>query len=77
MSASSTVVDLHASDVEKATTHGFKGHGSPSDPYIVKFLPGDAENPMSWSGWRRWGITANVSIVTLCESFESVVWTKS
>lgn len=73
LSSASTMVDLprqsgsfgDVADVEKVAAI-FDGSGVAEDPYVVKFVEGDKENPMHWSNARRWGITSTISIATLC-----------
>ncbi|KAK8061632.1 hypothetical protein PG994_007998 [Apiospora phragmitis] len=58
------------SDVEKS--HVYDGHGTEEDPFIVEFQRDDPGNPINWSQFRKWSITAivtmSVFIVTLTSS---------
>ncbi|TXT09008.1 hypothetical protein VHUM_02482 [Vanrija humicola] len=47
----------------------YPGTGTPDDPYLVDFLPGEAANPYNWSSAYRWGVTAVVAVSTLCIAF--------
>lgn len=51
-------------DLEKVA-QVFDGAGVLEDPYVVKFVGGDKENPMHWANGRKWGITSTISIATL------------
>lgn len=44
----------------------FAGAGTSSDPFVVRWLEGEKENPLEWSPLRRWLIVLNVSMGTLC-----------
>lgn len=45
----------------------FAGAGTATDPFVVRWLEGEKENPLEWSPLRRWLIVLNVSMGTLCE----------
>ncbi|QRW16511.1 major facilitator superfamily transporter [Rhizoctonia solani] len=49
----------------------YTGSGTPEDPYIVDWAPGDPQNPFNWSPAKRWRITAILALTTLCIAFAS------
>ena len=57
----------------------FPGAGTSTDPYIVSWLPVqngvvvDVEQPMSWSGGRKWGITMIGAVSVLSVTMASSV----
>ncbi|KAF4630726.1 hypothetical protein G7Y89_g7413 [Cudoniella acicularis] len=59
-----------AGEAEK--THIYDGQGTEEGPFIVEFRKGDPSNPMNWSQFRKWFITAiatvSVFAVTLTSS---------
>ena len=59
-----------AGDVEDNPT--YHGRGSKEDPFLVEFHKDDSSNPMNWSLFRKWSITAiatlSVFAVTLTSS---------
>lgn len=68
-----TVSPARHGDVEKSRL--YDGNGTEQDPFIVKFQRDDPSNPMNWSQFRKWSITAiltvSVFIVTLTSSAPS------
>lgn len=38
----------HITPTEVILSHPYRGAGSESDPFIVEWLPDDAENPQNW-----------------------------
>lgn len=57
--------------IEALTSHSWRGAGTEESPFIVDWLPADAENPMTWSNLYKWFLVATVSIATLAVSFDS------
>ena len=55
----------------------YNGTGTPEDPYIVVWHEGDPQNPYNWSKGKKWLITAQLAIGTLCVTFASTVYTGS
>ncbi|KAF8560251.1 MFS general substrate transporter [Imleria badia] len=41
------------------------------DPFLVRFSPGDPENPKNWSNLKRWYLTVTGSILVLAATFSS------
>ncbi|GAA6059322.1 hypothetical protein JCM10212_005902 [Sporobolomyces blumeae] len=64
-----------AMDVEKAQRSVYKGDGTEASPYIVTWQEGnDPENPMTWSPLKKWMLTLNAALSTLCVAFASSVY---
>ncbi|KAL7424601.1 hypothetical protein Q5752_000285 [Cryptotrichosporon argae] len=55
--------------------HPYKGSGTEADPYIVDWLPTDAENPQAWSPAYKWGQIAVAAVVTLAVALSSSAYT--
>jgi len=57
---------------EAHESNPYLGSGTPEDPFVVEFLPGDLHNPMNFSTARKWLITAigtlSVFAITLTSS---------
>jgi MFS family permease len=51
--------------------HPFPGSGTPADPYLVDWAPGERANPYNWAKGYRWAITGVIGISTLCIAFAS------
>lgn len=49
----------------------YSGAGTKEDPYVVKWLDKDAENPKDYGETYRWCITALVAVTTLCVTLAS------
>ncbi|KWU44138.1 Benomyl/methotrexate resistance protein [Rhodotorula sp. JG-1b] len=58
---------------EKGSAVPYDGAGTAESPYIVKFLDGEQANPQNWTKTKKWTITANSAISTLCIAFGSSV----
>lgn len=58
---------------EKGSAVPYEGQGTTESPFIVKFLDGEQANPQNWSKTKKWTITANSAISTLCIAFGSSV----
>ncbi|GAA5867304.1 hypothetical protein JCM1840_005020 [Sporobolomyces johnsonii] len=52
----------------------YAGEGTTEKPFILKFEEGDPENPQNWSPAKKWAITANVAVSTLCVAFGSSIY---
>ena len=59
-------------DAEKGEQPHYAGHGTESEPYIVKFGENDPENPLNCPDSRKWGIVVNVGMTTLCAYLPSI-----
>ncbi|KAL9938289.1 hypothetical protein V8E36_002912 [Tilletia maclaganii] len=55
----------HVEPFDRILAHKYDGSGTTQDPYIVSWLPNDAEDPMNKSDLFKWYITLMVSLVTL------------
>lgn len=64
-----------AGDIE--TTYAYDGLGTMEDPFVVEFHEGDSENPMNWSSFRKWAITAIVTLSVFAVTFTSSAYSKS
>jgi MFS family permease len=57
---------------EAHNSNPYLGSGTPEDPFVVEFLPGDLHNPMNFPAARKWLITAigtlSVFAITLTSS---------
>ncbi|GAA5921435.1 hypothetical protein JCM3775_003047 [Rhodotorula graminis] len=75
-SAHSVVAKHHAADMaEKGRAASpYDGEGTEASPKIVKWLDGEIENPQNWAPTKKWLITANSAISTLCIAFGSSVY---
>ncbi|POY72513.1 hypothetical protein BMF94_4339 [Rhodotorula taiwanensis] len=58
---------------EQGANAPYDGQGSAESPYIVKWLDGEQANPQNWSKTKKWTITANSAISTLCIAFGSSI----
>ncbi|CAK9781173.1 unnamed protein product [Cutaneotrichosporon oleaginosum] len=54
-----------------AHPHTFPGAGTPADPFLVDWAPGERANPYNWPRPYRWAITSVIGISTLCIAFAS------
>jgi hypothetical protein len=64
-----------AGDIE--TTHAYDGLGTTEDPFVVEFHEGDSANPMNWSLFRKWEITAIVTLSVFAVTFTSSAYSES
>jgi hypothetical protein len=63
---------LHLTPFSSYLTHAsYSGKGTEDMPYIIDWLPDDAENPMTWSQARKWTVTAMVAIATMAVALAS------
>ncbi|KIS71591.1 putative mfs-multidrug-resistance transporter [Mycosarcoma maydis] len=51
--------------------HRYSGSGTKQDPYLVEWLPNDAEDPQMWSSLYKWLQTIQVAIATLSVALAS------
>ena len=66
-----TLISSHSAVTDAVLNHKYPGKGTPEDPYAVEFIPNDPRNPMTFSKFRRWLITAVLGVATLAVSFNS------
>ncbi|KAL7626017.1 MFS siderochrome iron transporter 1 [Parahypoxylon ruwenzoriense] len=52
----------------------YRGSGTDDDPFVVDFLPDDPKNPMKFSEWKKWGITALQALSVLAVAFVSTAY---
>ncbi|GAA5844125.1 hypothetical protein JCM5353_005559 [Sporobolomyces roseus] len=51
---------LSANDAEQGIAQPtYKGMGTEASPYIVTWAENDSENPMTWSGVKKWLVPLN------------------
>ncbi|KAL2673666.1 hypothetical protein Neosp_012109 [[Neocosmospora] mangrovei] len=62
-------------DEEKFSEHNYVGEGTESNPLLVKFLPNDPQDAMTFAPWRKWMITILQAIATLAVTFVSSAYT--
>ncbi|RSL54076.1 Efflux pump FUB11 [Fusarium duplospermum] len=62
-------------DEEKFSEHNYAGEGTESNPFLVKFLPNDPQDAMTFAPWRKWMITILQAIATLAVTFVSSAYT--
>lgn len=60
---------IHVTDI--VLKYSYAGVGTPSDPFIVEYIPHDRRNPMLWPMWKKWSITVIISFSTLAVTFDS------
>ncbi|KAI5481610.1 MFS transporter [Pseudohyphozyma bogoriensis] len=60
-----------AHDSEKGEGVAYEGLGTAEAPFVVRWLPGEKENPLNWSGPKRWLTTLAFSLATACVAFGS------
>lgn len=72
---SSTTAGDAAGDVEKH--HIYNGKGTEDDPFLVEFQKDDPGNPMTWSRFRKWFITAIVTVSVFAVTFASSAYSES
>ncbi|WWC68345.1 uncharacterized protein I206_102270 [Kwoniella pini CBS 10737] len=60
---------------ESILARKYQGSGTNEDPYIVDWLPNDAEDPQTWSSKYKWTCIALVSWLTLAVALSSSAYT--
>jgi hypothetical protein len=66
-----------AADPEVQQTLTYNGQGTEEDPFIVEFQKDDPGNPMNWSQFRKWFITAIVTFSVFATTFTSSAYSAS
>lgn len=66
---------LQTTPFEQILEYEYSGKGTLASPYVVQFLPKDAENPMLFTNFKMWTILALVSVNTLSVAFASSLFT--
>ncbi|KAI5270855.1 MFS transporter [Aureobasidium subglaciale] len=51
--------------------HNYEGSGTPNDPFLVTWVPGDAGNPLNWSTSFKWLVTMTVAMTCFATAFAS------
>ncbi|KAJ3550373.1 hypothetical protein NM208_g11 [Fusarium decemcellulare] len=62
---------------EAEKTYMYHGQGTEKDPFVVEFWKDDPENPMNWSQFRKWFITAIVTLSVFAVTFTSSAYSVS
>lgn len=62
---------LYTTPFSQILEHRYHGSGTRDDPYLVEWLPKDAENPQTWSQVYKWAQTIQVAIATLSVALAS------
>lgn len=73
--AESKTAAPNPSEVEK--TPVYDGRGTEEDPFVVEFQKDDPGNPMNWSQFRKWFITAIVTLSVFAVTFTSSAYSVS
>ncbi|KAL1585222.1 hypothetical protein WHR41_05866 [Cladosporium halotolerans] len=61
----------HAGITPEVENYKYEGSGTEEDPFVVNWIPNDPRNPMLYSEFKKWSITALVAIATLAVAFVS------
>lgn len=64
-------------DMEKAPAPLYSGAGTEEDPFIVEFQKDDPDNPMNWSQFKKWYITAIVTMSVFAVTLTSSAYSES
>ncbi|KAK1984807.1 major facilitator superfamily transporter [Colletotrichum cereale] len=59
---------------EAVVERKYPGEGTHDAPYVVDFLPEDAQNPQTFPKWKKWTITIEQAIATLAVAFVSTAY---
>jgi hypothetical protein len=59
----------YVTNFHEILAHQYRGEGTIEKPYIIDWLPGDPENPQTWSQTYKWLLTIFVAMATLAVSF--------
>ena len=62
---------LYTTSFRDILAHDYQGSGTKEDPYLVEWLPNDAENPQTWASVYKWFLTVQVAIATLSVALAS------
>lgn len=55
----------------------YDGQGTEDDPFVVEFQKDDPGNPMNWSSFRRWFMTAIATFWVFAVTFTSSAYSAS
>lgn len=70
-------LEQHHNPANTATSSVYRGSGTESDPFLLEFLPGDPDNPRSFSAMKRWYITFMVTMSVLATTLASPAYSGS
>ncbi|GAC73259.1 synaptic vesicle transporter SVOP and related transporters [Moesziomyces antarcticus T-34] len=62
---------LHVTPFSEILNKKYDGAGTKEDPFLVEWLPSDAENPQNWPAYYKWLLTIQVAIATLSVALAS------
>ncbi|SNX81332.1 probable mfs-multidrug-resistance transporter [Melanopsichium pennsylvanicum] len=66
-----TTYRLYTTSFRDILAQTYSGSGTKEDPYLVEWLPKDAENPQTWASVYKWLLTIQVAIATLSVALAS------
>ena len=66
-----TISSSSSTAADSALPNPYKGLGTPTDPYLVDWLPEERANPYNWSSAYRWLVTFVIAASALCVAFAS------
>jgi hypothetical protein len=75
MSQQTNPMAADPSETEKAPA--YDGQGTEEDPFVVEFQKNDTGNPMNWSQFSKWFITAIVTLSVFAVTFASSAYSES
>lgn len=62
---------IYTTPFSQILANSYSGSGTQDDPYLVEWLPEDAENPQTWADTYKWLQTVQVAIATLSVALAS------
>ncbi|SPO19655.1 probable mfs-multidrug-resistance transporter [Ustilago trichophora] len=66
-----TTYRLYTTSFRDILAQKYSGSGTKEDPFLVEWLPNDAENPQTWAPLYKWLLTIQVAIATLSVALAS------
>lgn len=66
-----TLYRLYTTPFSDIVNHKYQGSGTKDDPFLVEWLPQDAENPQTWAPVYKWAQTVQVAMATLSVALAS------
>lgn len=62
-------------DAEKFSEHNYAGAGTESNPFLVKLLPNDSQDALTFAPSKKWMITILQAVATLAVTFVTSAYT--
>ncbi|KAG5965136.1 hypothetical protein E4U58_002922 [Claviceps cyperi] len=62
---------------DEALHHKYAGHGAPEAPFLVEFLPDDAQSPMTFPSPYKWIVTITTAVSALAVALTSSAYSSS